>query len=452
MPPAAASGNLRPEAEGSAKGGVLRIVHLTIAGLLAAAPLAAHAKEPKPFEPGSNCAIAPVFASRLESMKVVEPRRRAAHQQLKEAVQTLLEVHVRLNAVSEKKPALMVCWEDTIVNAFARGTDGPVFFTTAILRKYGHQPDFIAGVLAHELAHIDRQHIEYKKRAIEAHAYYAQAVGRDALRKTGSLDQAKRQAVIAFMGHHSAFSREQESDADDYGTVLLSRAGFKPEAIKAVMTGMLEGGDGPAFAAWFDSHPGLLERLSRTAPRVSDEETAALARALTEKGDWRALAAHINRWLEQTPNSANAWFHKAEFLRRAGAANYLEGYERALTRQQPSLSLSPREINALRLELCLGLYHAGYVSESVHCSAQITDAEILERYRSATFGERLIVQASEAQDAGLYTLRDERGGKLITNDPALAREHGPRNVEPVSAWRPIRFPPSDVDAPLRKTR
>lgn len=250
------------------------------------------------------------------------------------------------------------------------------------------------------------------------------------------------------MRARAAFSREQEKDADSYGTVLLTRAGFKPDAMLK-MLGKLAILDGGQATHWSMDHPGALDRITLVEPRVEDEEHNLLTQSLAEKGDSKALASQINAWLKKLPESGNAWYHKAVILQKLRSADTLEALERAVSRHSPSISQPDDQVAEVWLALCVGLYKAGFKLESANCSRRL-GGDLREQYRAATFGNKLVVGGQERALMNVMTGTDREGRKVFTNQDSTLRLRGIPVGDVVAPWKPVRFPPNGADRELRE--
>ena len=361
------------------------------------------------------------------------------------ALRNVAEVHAKLIVATEVKPPLLICLSpDVNAKVYERGH--PIFVMTGFLDRFGHDKDVLAAMLAHELGHLERDHAGYRKRAEGVFRYNAQLAGRSAFWRTNRYEQARRASTIEYYRQHFAFSREQEADADDQGAIILSRAGFRPDAAIKALTSMLAL-RGYQATAWYHEHPGLLDRILLVQPRVFDLESDQLARSLSEQGDRAALARQINAWLKNLPDSGNAWFHKAVFLEKLRSIRGLEAYERSLGANGPSISRADEELAEVWLALCVGLYKADFKAESASCSLRLRYSDLREQYRAATFGDNLVV-GGEAPASDLLLARDEDGRKIITNDSTTLTRRGLPATHKPASWRPIRFPPTEVDHPL----
>lgn len=397
-----------------------------------------------------RCARAPELVQEVEKIRrsgKLHPKQQEKLALLVRNTQTLMKVHAQVLVVSEAKPGLAVCAAPE-VNALVMEGGKDIFVFAGMVEKYGHEPGWLAAVIAHEIGHIARKHFDYRRNARDYLIGQAQSAAYGEFTRTGDVNKARQAAVNTIMLGASAFSRAQELDADGYGTVLLTRAGFDPKLMAAMMERMLLDRQGEARTNWLATHPGWNERLASVEPRIQDEESDRLARSLAEGGDRRALARQINAWLARLPDSGNAWFHKAEFLERVRNAAYLEAYSRALTAESPQISRREGEIGELWLRLCSGLYHAGHKLESAHCSRYLKDPELQAKFRDATFGPVLFVHGTDTSQQTLVAARDAQGRRLLTNDPSILSGRAAAAPQRVAPWRPLRFPPDDVDRAL----
>lgn len=153
--------------------------------------------------------------------------------------------------------------ETPLVNAFA-APGGYVFITRGALGLIESEAE-LAGVLAHEVAHVNRRHVieQIRKSDIMREV-------RDQLELTGSrLDRVIGTGANAlFMG----LSREDELEADSLGFEYAAGVGYDPGGLAAFVARLeRQGGEGP-LAEFFATHPRPAERLqslSRIAHRAA---------------------------------------------------------------------------------------------------------------------------------------------------------------------------------------
>lgn len=161
------------------------------------------------------------------------------------------------------------------VNAFA-GPAGYVFVFTGLMLQMEHESE-MAGVLAHELAHVSQRHIAKRMGEIKALSI-GQLVGVLAGvvlgQTTGNRDLGAALAIgsqAATAQAYLKYSRDDEREADQVGMNYLVSAGYPPRGLVEAFETMrklkwMQGaGDIPTYLS---THPGLDERMSYLKDRV----------------------------------------------------------------------------------------------------------------------------------------------------------------------------------------
>jgi Zn-dependent protease with chaperone function len=171
-----------------------------------------------------------------------------------------------------------------LVNAFAL-PGGFIVVTTGLIRQC-RTPDELAGVLAHEMAHVTGRH---NTRSLVRSQFLAFVLKL----ATGGGDVASLAGSAGNALVTSKFSREDEREADSLGVRRLARAGIDPESIARFFAG-LSPEDSPEDSgsrfSYFDSHPHIRERqesMRLEAARFPGPFTPAL-----DAGKWSLLQAH----------------------------------------------------------------------------------------------------------------------------------------------------------------
>lgn len=192
------------------------------------------------------------ITSRKNVVRFSEPE----SEQLNKVFNRLVNASSRGN---ELKFSLTVV-EDPTVNAFALPA-GYVFIHTGLL-SFVRNDGELAGILAHEIAHIDRRH---GMRAIY------RSVGMTVVLNTilGSGGQ-KRQEQLGQLAQVSmglwqlGYSRDAEFEADRYGVAFMRRAGYRKENLLNFWQRMeREGSELPSVFTMFSTHPPTGERIQR---------------------------------------------------------------------------------------------------------------------------------------------------------------------------------------------
>lgn len=152
--------------------------------------------------------------------------------------------------------------QDPLVNAFA--LPGGIILVYAGLMEQTKTPEELAGVLAHEVQHIERRHTT--KRILQHSSMrflLAAATG-----KAESLAQLGFDA--AYLLGAMRYSRAQEQEADILGLKLLSKSGFPPRAYISFLKSMQKEDDSlPSYFKYLLTHPRISERVRKLEEIVS---------------------------------------------------------------------------------------------------------------------------------------------------------------------------------------
>lgn len=148
--------------------------------------------------------------------------------------------------------------DDETINAAAL-PGGSIFLTKGFLslcEAPGISDDEMAGVIAHEIAHIELRHFK------ESHFKQSKV---DLLRKFASLFPGFKvgwsiNAVTGLL--EKKLSRNYEFDADAYGVELLREAGFSPDGLAKIFQRNIFS-DGHPLASWINSHPATDIRVEK---------------------------------------------------------------------------------------------------------------------------------------------------------------------------------------------
>lgn len=141
-------------------------------------------------------------------------------------------------------------------NAFAL-PGGTIVITDAMVQT-AESPEEVLAVLAHELGHVERRHAMRHVLQDSAAAVTAAAVTSDAA--SLGVAVAGLPAVLA----QTKYSREFETEADDFAFQLLRRRRLSPEAFATLMERLTrKQQDAERAFAFVSSHPVTAERIQR---------------------------------------------------------------------------------------------------------------------------------------------------------------------------------------------
>ncbi len=158
--------------------------------------------------------------------------------------------------------------ENPTLNAFAT-TGGYIYLHTGLLLA-ASSVDELAGVVAHEIAHIRRHHYARLRKRSQLPDLAISAIA------LGAAIAAGEPAILfgvsgANVALKLKFSRELEAEADEASSVYLARAGFDPLGSLQFFERLLEDRDPRAgeIPPYLFSHPALEERIA--ARRLAGE-------------------------------------------------------------------------------------------------------------------------------------------------------------------------------------
>ena len=148
------------------------------------------------------------------------------------------------------------------LNAFAL-PGGPVWIHAGIIRAAANESQ-LAGVIAHEIAHIARRHAaDQLTQQLVANGLLGllgAMLGNDA----GGARTARLGAQILANGYMLKFSRDDEREADLVGMRILQRAGWDPRGMADFMDVLRrqQGRDPGSVEVFLSSHPAPAERAA----------------------------------------------------------------------------------------------------------------------------------------------------------------------------------------------
>ncbi|QWK19676.1 MAG: M48 family metalloprotease [Hydrogenobacter thermophilus] len=206
------------------------------------------------------------------------------------------------------------------VNAFAL-PGGPVFITRGLLLKLNSESE-LAGVLGHELGHINARH----------HAKFLEKMyAMNILFNIGAAiiaDKPYAQAVLQFGqigGQLLAlkFSRDQEREADELGVIYALKAGYDPNGLLGVFETFksMERAKAPE---WLQTHP-----LPESRIRDVQREIQSIKPSGSLISDSEEFHT-IKRLLKETEASYSEFYKGKDYYRRKDYSLALEHFKKAV--------------------------------------------------------------------------------------------------------------------------
>jgi predicted Zn-dependent protease len=153
------------------------------------------------------------------------------------------------------------------INAFAL-PGGPVWINRGVLQTATNESQ-LAGVLAHEIAHIAERHAADRLTRSVAANLVLGGLGA-LLGNTGGADVARIAASFMANGWMLKFSRNHETEADRVGLQMLRRAGWDGRGMVELFEVLRReaGRDPHAVEAFFSSHPPPANRIAALSADV----------------------------------------------------------------------------------------------------------------------------------------------------------------------------------------
>jgi Zn-dependent protease with chaperone function len=174
------------------------------------------------------------------------------------------------------------------INAFAL-PGGPMFVNRGMIEAARTEGE-VAGVMAHELAHVILRH--GTAQATKGQKYQ---IGAMVGQVVGSIIGGRTGAVVAQGSELGAglklmsYSREYESEADLFGAQLMARAGYDPKQMATMFETIAKQG-GSRGIEWFSSHPNPENRaqaINREAAMLQIDGSAG------KGGDLQSIHARL---------------------------------------------------------------------------------------------------------------------------------------------------------------
>ena len=380
-----------------------------VAGLLAFVSIALAARQIKPgwnlFRPEQDVQLGREAAKEIEQqVEVVQDKRLTAY---------VARIGDRLAKASQAPdyPYTFKIVADKNINAFAL-PGGPIYVHSGLISAADNESQ-LAGVVAHEVAHVALRHST--NRASKAAAFQIPMVlAAQALGKKGGLLGSLGQIGIGF-GVNSLFlkySRKAEKDADIVGARMMARVGYDPVEMARFFEKLEGSGGGGRMPQFFSDHPNPGNRV-----RYVEEEVRELPKADYTKGETRefnrmkAIAARIEPQKKAPDSAQQSGAGKSsdeDFeLRRYSGSGYRFSYPRGWKLYQAgdgvAVTVAP-DNGLVELEngaraMARGMM-AGYFTSRAGDLSRATD-EIIEDLR--------------ASNAGLEPLRGRRRAVQFAN-------------------------------------
>ena len=176
-----------------------------------------------------------------------------------DAVQAMVE-RLEPHAGSEAFSFSVQVVDAPIVNAFAL-PGGPIVVYTGLIEK-ADSPEQVAGVLAHEMAHVTQRHgIERIAQSVGLVLAVDLLLGDTSGLVALSVELLQNAAI-------SSYSRAQEAEADEVGVIALHQAGIQPLELARFFEILEEESNISDLIQWLASHPSHENRVAAIHDQV----------------------------------------------------------------------------------------------------------------------------------------------------------------------------------------
>ena len=176
--------------------------------------------------------------------------------------------------------------QDPSINAFAV-PGGHIYVHTGLINAANSASE-LAGVMAHEIAHIVERHsTEQLSRQYGLSMLAGLVLGQD----PGVLSQIAAQIVAG--GTLARFSREAEREADEVGIRAMYEAGYDPRGMAAMFRTLMEQSQRQPgrVESFFATHPTTAERVRESEQRAA--QLAGRANLITDEPQFQEIRRRV---------------------------------------------------------------------------------------------------------------------------------------------------------------
>lgn len=256
------------------------LVWRTLAGALAAVLLAL-ALAGSQYDRAADwiaAQVSPETEARLGAATLAQLRASGTLTETGPAAEAVRAIGTRLVAASPQAYRWFVS-DDPTINAFA--LPGAIIVVHRGLIEAAQSADELAGVLAHEVQHVERRHV------IKGMVH---ALGWSAVLGAVFGDTSGLAGALAYEAGQLGYSRELEREADHLGVAALAEGGIDPRGMVAFFRTLAA--QAPDTIALLSSHPATRERLAAIEADIAVLPARAYAPLPV---DWPAVQAAAAR-------------------------------------------------------------------------------------------------------------------------------------------------------------
>ncbi|HBF19579.1 MAG: peptidase M48 [Owenweeksia sp.] len=218
------------------------------------------------FSPEDDVELGAQVAAEIESDPQYQILSRTQYPEAYQYLDSMVNAILNTNEVAYRNEFVWdvhIVRDDNVLNAFA--TPGGYIYVYTGLIKYLDNPDALAGVLGHEIAHADLRHTSRNlQKQYGVQFLLNLLLGED----PSQLEQIAGQVAGTVAGLQ--FSREYETEADEKSVEYLAPTGFACDGAKIFFQRIEEeqGSSGPEFLS---THPSPSNRVENIEEKVAEE-------------------------------------------------------------------------------------------------------------------------------------------------------------------------------------
>jgi predicted Zn-dependent protease len=138
---------------------------------------------------------------------------------------------------------------------------GPVYIFRGLLRTVGDDDDALAGVIAHEVGHINERH---------AAKQVEKQMGANLLLELFTRGSTRTWAAVAANLLQLKYGRSDEYEADEVGVLYMNRAGYDPRGLARFFRKLEQAEGRGRTISWLRSHPNSGSRAQRVEEMAAD--------------------------------------------------------------------------------------------------------------------------------------------------------------------------------------
>lgn len=184
------------------------------------------------------------------------------------------------------------------INAFAV-PGGYVYINRGLIQRAANASE-VAGVLAHEIGHVERRHgidqMEKMQRASLGLNLAYVLMGRQPSSVESAAINAGGSLVFA------KFSRDDENEADGVAIPLMLASGYHPNGLVTMFERLLSQQNSRAALPWFSTHPTTRDRINNTRAAISRLSAAQTRGLNTDTRAFQNMKARL-RSMPAAPRS-----------------------------------------------------------------------------------------------------------------------------------------------------